>query len=90
VNNTYGIEAYPPEVLAVALGNLTAPDVGCLDLIKACRAAAAAGDPDSIGNNPEVNTLCGQATAVCFGVVQGAYTAVSGVSDLTGTADHLL
>jgi hypothetical protein len=80
MNNTFGIQAYSPEVYKMAMGNLTAPEIGCTDLIKACREASAVGDPDSIGDNESVNELCVAASTVCFGIVQGAYTEVSNVS----------
>ncbi|KEZ45372.1 hypothetical protein SAPIO_CDS2201 [Scedosporium apiospermum] len=61
----------------MAVGNLTAPEIGCTDLIKACREAAAVGDPESVGDNGSVNEPCVAASTVCFGIVQGAYTEVS-------------
>lgn len=80
MNNTYGYQAYPEEVYEMAMGNLTAPDGGCVDLITKCRAVAAEKDPERLGNNQEVNDACAAATAVCYGVVQAAYTEVSDVS----------
>ncbi|MBE3041384.1 hypothetical protein IMZ48_02130 [Candidatus Bathyarchaeota archaeon] len=80
MNNTYGYQAYSEEVYEMAMGNLTAPGTGCEDLIKKCRDVAKANDPDSLGNDAEANEDCTAATAVCFGVVQGAYTEVSDVS----------
>ena len=81
MNNTYGYQAYSEEVYEMAMGNLTAPETGCEDLIKKCREVAAANDPNSLGNDAEANEACTAATAVCFGVVQGAYTEVSNVSN---------
>ncbi|SPO05481.1 related to serine-type carboxypeptidase Z precursor [Cephalotrichum gorgonifer] len=77
INNTYGYKAYSDDVYEMAMGNLTAPGTGCLDLIKACRETAAANDPESIGADAATNEACIAATAVCWGVVQGAYTTVS-------------
>jgi len=73
----------------MAVGNLTAPEIGCTDLIKACREAAAVGDPESVGDNESVNEPCVAASTVCFGIVQGAYTEVSNVS-LIQARRHLL
>ncbi|PKS10109.1 hypothetical protein jhhlp_001859 [Lomentospora prolificans] len=78
MNNTFGIQSYPEEVYEMAIGNLTAPEVGCNDLIAACRQAAASQDPDNLGNNDAVNEVCAAATNVCYGVVQGAFTETSG------------
>jgi len=77
--NTYGIQAYSQEIYDAARTNFTKPG-GCADLIAACRAAAAEGDPLGYGNNETVNELCVGATNFCFGVVQGAYTTYSNVS----------
>ncbi|KAK4466023.1 Alpha/Beta hydrolase protein [Cladorrhinum samala] len=74
--NTYGIQAYSQEIYDAARTNFTKPG-GCADLIAACRAAAAEGDPLGYGNNETVNELCVGATNFCFGVVQGAYTTYS-------------
>lgn len=80
MNNTYGFQAYPEEVYEMAMGNLTAPGEGCMDLIMACRQLADENDPESLGTDVEANGACAMASAVCFGVVQGAYTEVSDVS----------
>ena len=79
VNNTYGVKAIPDELYQIAMNNLTKPD-GCYDLIKQCRALQTKGDPESMGNVPEVNDACGAATELCFNEIQGAYVAVSAFS----------
>ncbi|CAI4211272.1 unnamed protein product [Parascedosporium putredinis] len=80
MNNTFGFKSYSEETYAMAVANITAPEVGCNDLIAACRKAADAEDPESKGNNDSVNEICATASQVCFGVVQGAFTALSGRS----------
>lgn len=80
-NNTYGLQAITEEVYEQALGNLTMPD-GCYDLIDQCRAIAAA-DPENTASNMTINEACAAASTFCFGVVQGAFTATSGVSSPT-------
>lgn len=79
MGNTYRYEAYSQEVYDMAMGNHTEPETGCVDLIKKCRQVGAANDPDSLGNDTEANEACVAASAVCFGVVQGAYSEVSDV-----------
>lgn len=81
-NNTYGIESYPEEVYDLVVGNLTAPDVGCYDTIRQCRALRAEGDPTGQGTNQTVNEACQAASAVCFGVVLGSYVLTTNVSSL--------
>jgi Serine carboxypeptidase len=78
-NNTYGIQAIPQDIYEAAKLNFTKPG-GCVDLINACRDAAAVGDPLEYGSNATVNQICVEATEYCFGVVQGAYTTYSNVS----------
>ncbi|KAK4159534.1 Alpha/Beta hydrolase protein [Cladorrhinum sp. PSN259] len=75
-HNTFGIEAYSQEIYDQARTNFTKSG-GCTDLIAACRAAAAMGDPLGHGNNETVNEICVGATEICFGLVQGAYTTYS-------------
>jgi hypothetical protein len=79
--NTYGIEAVPREIYEAAKTNFTKPG-GCSDLIKACRTAAALGDPLEMGNNQTVNQVCMGATEICFGLVQGALTTYSNVGSV--------
>lgn len=80
VNNTYGIKVYDDDIYAQAIQNITAPDVGCYALADTCRALAKAKDPKGFGNDDEVNEACVMATAICFGLIQGAYTTYSNVS----------
>ena len=80
MNNTYGLQAYSEEVYEMAAGNLTAPGTGCVDLIGKCRNVAGENDPESFGGDAEVNEACVAATAVCWGIVQGAFTEFSDVS----------
>jgi hypothetical protein len=69
LNNTYDLPTYSKEVAEMVLGNITAPDVGCLALVDKCRAAVAKDDPESTGTNNEVNEICLKAMGVCFGAV---------------------
>ncbi|KAI8653885.1 hypothetical protein LRP88_00374 [Fusarium phalaenopsidis] len=69
LNNTYDLPTYSKEVAEMVLGNITAPDIGCLDLVDKCRAAVAKDDPESTGTNNEVNEICLKALGVCFGAV---------------------
>jgi len=55
-NNTYGIQAYSKDIYEQASHNFTRPG-GCLDMIHACRAAGALGDPLETGLNTTVNRL---------------------------------
>ncbi|KAK3395297.1 Alpha/Beta hydrolase protein, partial [Podospora didyma] len=73
VNNTFGVQAISPEIYAMAKEALDAPGVGCIDLIKDCRAAGEKLDPLGLGNNEEVNAKCVAANKLCFETVQGAY-----------------
>jgi hypothetical protein len=80
-NNTYGFPTIPEEVYIEAKNNLTKKG-GCNDLIDQCRLLALS-DPENIGTNDTVNAACASATMFCYEYVQGAYTAVSGVSRIT-------
>ena len=64
VNNSYGIQALPP-LQATLMNNSFYQPGGCRDLINRCRAAAAAGDPESRGTVASVNLACRSATNVC-------------------------
>lgn len=79
VNNTLGIQAYPPAVAEAAMTNFTKPG-GCRDLVVACRQAAATGDPNNFANNPDVLSVCQAASLYCWSYVYAAYDALSGVS----------
>lgn len=78
-NNTYGIQAISKEIYEQAAHNVTKPG-GCRDMIQACRAAGAIGDPREMGLNTTVNNICVAASDFCFNVVQGAFTTYSKVS----------
>ncbi|KAJ4171484.1 hypothetical protein NW754_013252 [Fusarium falciforme] len=58
LNNTYDLPVYSEEVAEMVLGNITAPDVGCLTLVDKCRAAVTRDDPESTGTNNHVNEIC--------------------------------
>lgn len=78
-NNTYGLETIPEEAYLQSLNNLTKSG-GCYDLLEQCRNLAAQFDAENSGTNEEVNLACSEATQYCMEFVQGAYTALSGVS----------
>lgn len=80
-NNTFGIEVYDEEVCDGLLEKLTAPGEGCYDLVDRCRLLVQEGDPERFGSNKTVNEACVAATDMCFGEIQGAYTAFTNVSD---------
>ena len=63
-NNTYGEQFINQTVYEEAVDSFTAPG-GCRDLILQCRAAAAEGDPLSLGTNATVNSACVDATTFC-------------------------
>jgi carboxypeptidase C (cathepsin A) len=73
-NNTYGLEAISEDVYKEALNNFTKPD-GCRDLIEQCRALGDISDPEEVGIDSDVNSLCTAATGYCFNYVLGAYSA---------------
>ncbi|KAH6971435.1 Alpha/Beta hydrolase protein [Ilyonectria sp. MPI-CAGE-AT-0026] len=75
-NNTYGVQAISTEAYEMAMNNITM-EGGCYDLIDQCRALQIKKDPEQLGNDMQVNAACVAATELCFGVVQGAYTAAS-------------
>lgn len=63
------------------LEKLTAPGEGFYDLVDRCRALVHEGDSERFGSNRTVNEACVAATDMCFGEIQGAYTAFTNVSD---------
>jgi hypothetical protein len=83
VNNTYGLQTITEDVYREAVNNIT-KEGGCSDLTDACRSLAAS-DPENVGTNDTVNAACASATQYCFQFVQGAYTAVSGVSTISAS-----
>lgn len=80
INNTYGLQVYPEEVVEQVITNITAPEVGCYALVDRCRAAVEEGDPESTGANPEVNELCVGALQVCFSAATVVFDQLSPVS----------
>lgn len=88
INNTYGIQAYDPEVAASAVQNLTALG-GCMDLVEACHALTPNGYRDQYGTNDTVTEACGVAFAYCWTNVYFAYDALSGVSCLPQNQGHI-
>ncbi|KAK5064578.1 hypothetical protein LTR84_000411 [Exophiala bonariae] len=63
-NNTYE-PLISEDVYLSASQNFTKHD-GCHDLIRQCRAFAQEGDPDARGTNETVNSLCRNATTLCW------------------------
>lgn len=93
MNNTYGLPAYDEETYLTALDTFTAPEIGCLDQVQACRKIANESDPDGYATNEEVNEVCGNATEVCFGGIMTTWE-TSPVSELSAgnsrdEEDHL-
>ena len=79
-NNTYGLEGINQTVFEDAINNFTKPN-GCVDLTKECRKLGAISDPDELGLNSTVNSVCADAFEYCFEFVQGAFMELSGVSN---------
>ncbi|KAK7974103.1 hypothetical protein PG989_015951 [Apiospora arundinis] len=77
VNNTYGIQAYDPEVAASAASNYSAAG-GCKEQVEACRALTPNGYRDQYGANDTVTQACGGASVWCWTNVYAAYDALSG------------
>ncbi|KAF6812405.1 Carboxypeptidase S1-like protein [Colletotrichum plurivorum] len=76
-NNTYGIETVNKTVYEGMLDAYYRSG-GCRDQIDACREAAAAYDPNNLGINATVNTLCQQAETFCTNRVRDPYLQLSG------------
>jgi hypothetical protein len=87
-NNTYGLQTISEDIFLEAKNNLT-KEGGCNDLIDKCRLLSNY-DPDNVGTNDTVNAACASATLYCYHYVQGAFTAVSGVSRSTPLFSHML
>ncbi|CZS98942.1 hypothetical protein WAI453_008461 [Rhynchosporium graminicola] len=64
VNNSYGLSAINPIRARLASASFSSPG-GCSDLIKQCRAAVAAQDPDNEGDVAAVNGICSNAYSTC-------------------------
>ncbi|KAI9896131.1 hypothetical protein N3K66_009031 [Trichothecium roseum] len=88
-NNTFGIEVYDDEVRDGLLEKLKAPGEGCYDLVDRCRLLVREGDFGRFGSNETVNEACVAATDMCFGEIQGAYTAVTNRSAFDVTHSKL-
>ena len=89
-NNTYGIQLYDERLYKAVMKNVTAPGIGCHDLSEKCRALAKEGDPTGQGTNKTVNAACLEATQVCFGYVQGTYSATTQVRLFASTIPSFL
>jgi hypothetical protein len=74
-NNTFGLQIYSEEVYDYVVEKLNEPETGCYALIDKCRALAEEGDPDNFATNQTVNDACVGATLLCYGEIQGAYSA---------------
>jgi hypothetical protein len=76
VNNTYGIQAYSPEIASAAL-EAVGP---CNDAVAECRRRAQAAGPDgAFASDPGTLEACGQAFEICWGGVYFPYEIYSGV-----------
>lgn len=74
-NNTYGIQV----INQTQYESSIAASPQCKNMTATCRTLAAAKDPNSIGNVPEVNKACKGAFDFCFKTMQNPY-AQTGVS----------
>jgi hypothetical protein len=74
-NNTYDFQAITETEYISAKANVTT----CLDLIQKCRIVADIYDPENMGINSTVNSVCSAAYEWCYLNVEAAYLA-SGAS----------
>lgn len=72
MDNTYGISTINPTRAKLANASFYAVG-GCQDLIKQCRVAVAAQDPNNYGNVASVNGLCSNAYSSCVNNVMNPY-----------------
>lgn len=70
--DTYGLEVLPEDVYKEAKHNFTKAG-GCRDQIIQCRELGALSDPEHLGLNETVNTVCLEATLYCAEYVIGAF-----------------
>ncbi|KXH43587.1 serine carboxypeptidase [Colletotrichum nymphaeae SA-01] len=76
-NNTYGIQTVNETVYQGMIDAYYA-EGGCRDRIDACRGISAVYDPDNIGINTTVNSVCQDAETYCTENVRDPYLDVSG------------
>jgi len=84
-NNTYDFQAITEKEYHSAKANVTT----CLEMIQKCRAVADVSDPENMGINATVNSLCAAAYGWCYVNVEAAYLA-SGVMSLPDAVLSLL
>jgi hypothetical protein len=77
-NNTYGIQTINETLYQAGVDNFNRPNIGCRDRILNCRALAAEGDPNFIGNNDTVNLACEAANHYCVEFIESVYEQNSG------------
>ena len=77
-NNTYGIQTINETLYKQSVDNFYRPETGCQALILKCHNLANELDPESYGNNDEVNQACEDATTYCQNLVEGQYINSSG------------
>lgn len=78
-NNTYDVSFISEDIYEGIKLNYTKPG-GCLDQITQCRTLASQLDPDDLGTDEEVNTLCATAFSYCYNYVEYVPIELSGVS----------
>ncbi|KAI0444450.1 carboxypeptidase S1 [Xylaria telfairii] len=71
-NNTYGIQAVN-ESIYLSMIDAWEREGGCRDQIAQCIEVAEASDPDNLGINATVNTICMAAETFCSNEVRGPY-----------------
>ncbi|KAK1518679.1 serine carboxypeptidase [Colletotrichum costaricense] len=76
-NNTYGIQTVN-ETVYQSMVDAYYAEGGCRDRIDACREISAVYDPDNIGINATVNSVCQDAETYCTENVRDPYLDVSG------------
>ncbi|KAI5464731.1 Alpha/Beta hydrolase protein [Mariannaea sp. PMI_226] len=73
-DNTYGFEAISDEEATFYLNKFNSTG-GCQDLLKQCGNAAMLSDPDSSGDDSNVNDICREALKSCQAIQQPYYSA---------------
>ncbi|KAK2007910.1 serine carboxypeptidase [Colletotrichum eremochloae] len=76
-NNTYGI-ATVNETIYQGMVDAYGREGGCRDQINDCRKVSAVSDPDNLGINATVNSICQAAESYCTRYVRDPYLDVSG------------
>ncbi|KAK2605724.1 hypothetical protein N8I77_008541 [Diaporthe amygdali] len=76
-NNTYGIETVN-ETVYEGMVDAYYREGGCRDRIDVCREVSAVYDPENIGINATVNSICEDAETFCTNYVRDPYLDISG------------